>query len=37
MKAILLIVAALPLAEAAKAHQRLEGRETLGKLVLTLG
>jgi len=29
-------VAALPLAEAAKAHQRLEGRETLGKLVLTV-
>jgi NADPH2:quinone reductase len=29
-------VATFPLAEAAKAHERLEGRETLGKLVLTV-
>jgi NADPH2:quinone reductase len=32
-----LSVSTLPLAEAAKAHQRLEGRETQGKLVLTVG
>jgi NADPH2:quinone reductase len=30
-------VATLPLAQAAQAHQRLEGRETQGKLVLTVG
>ena len=29
-------VASLPLAEATQAHQRLEGRETQGKLVLTV-
>jgi NADPH2:quinone reductase len=29
-------LATLPLSEAAKAHQRLESRETQGKLVLTV-